>query len=234
MIADGVVSLNIDLPEAVKVGSEFTAAVMLEDDLAAVKGARFVVAFDSSVLEYLGAEQGALLDNGDTFFKEVANQGSPDLHMAALGAGTTFGGSGELAQLHFRLLSSGDMMLGLEDVIARDVGNNDLMPATTDVITPPTGAVPAQVFLKANMPNPFGRSTNIAFGLPKEGPVQLAIYDTSGRLVRTLVEGTLPAGEYNYTWDRRSTAGNPVSSGLYFYQLSTSTRSMTHKMVVVE
>ncbi|MBU1701548.1 MAG: VCBS repeat-containing protein [Candidatus Eisenbacteria bacterium] len=234
MIAGAGVGMNLELPEAISTGSEFVATVMLEDEDAIVKGARFVVTFDASVVEYLGVQKGALLNSLDTFFKEVSTNGSPDLHMAALGAGMTFGGSGELVQLRFRLISSGDMMLKLENLIARDVGNNDLMPMTTDVITPSSTGIPTHVYLKANMPNPFGRSTSIVFGMPKAGSAQLAIYDTSGRLVRTLVDGSLPAGEYNYTWDRRSAAGNPVSSGLYFYQLSTSGRTVTHKMVVVE
>ncbi len=48
----------------------------------------------------------------------------------------------------------------------------------------------------------------------------LAVYDASGRRVRTLVSGSLPAGLQSATWDGRDGSGRPVSAGIYFLRLT--------------
>ena len=66
----------------------------------------------------------------------------------------------------------------------------------------------------SNYPNPFNAETNISYSLAEDGNVSLKVYDISGRLVTTLVDGHMDAGEYMVAWD----ASN-VSSGVYFYKL---------------
>jgi hypothetical protein len=70
-----------------------------------------------------------------------------------------------------------------------------------------------------NEPNPFGTGTTIRYSLPHEGKVQLHVYNVEGRLVRTLVDGMVPAGAHAVTWDGRDTQGARLSSGVYFYRL---------------
>ncbi|MCH8127517.1 T9SS type A sorting domain-containing protein, partial [candidate division KSB1 bacterium] len=60
--------------------------------------------------------------------------------------------------------------------------------------------IPNQFVLEQNYPNPFNPTTEISFGIPEAGEVKLAIYNLSGQLVRTLVSGQLPAGNYKVTW----------------------------------
>lgn len=81
----------------------------------------------------------------------------------------------------------------------------------TDVIT---GAVLAQ-----NYPNPFNPSTTIRYQLAESGDVSLKVYNVSGQLVRTLVDGHKAAGDFEAVWDGRDDAGRMVSSGKYMYQL---------------
>jgi flagellar hook assembly protein FlgD len=50
--------------------------------------------------------------------------------------------------------------------------------------------------------------------------VNLKIYDVSGRLVRTLVNGTQQPGPYPVVWDGRDDAGRGVGSGNYFARLN--------------
>ena len=75
------------------------------------------------------------------------------------------------------------------------------------------------VHLFQNQPNPFSPETQIAFDLPKAGPVELVIYSVDGRLVRRLVKerrarpaGTPRAGTAGTTRGRRSAAGSTSTS----------------------
>ncbi|NBC18547.1 MAG: T9SS type A sorting domain-containing protein, partial [Bacteroidetes bacterium] len=90
--------------------------------------------------------------------------------------------------------------------------------------------------LGQNYPNPFSGTTTITFSVPttsSQAPVHLAIYDLQGRHVATLVRGTLPPGTHQVRWDGRTSAGNPVSSGVYFYRLQHEGRTVHAMMTLV-
>jgi flagellar hook assembly protein FlgD len=63
--------------------------------------------------------------------------------------------------------------------------------------------------------------------------VTLRVYDVSGRLVRTLIHGTVPAGRNTVAWDGRDGEGQRLSSGVYFYRLETADRSLTKKSLLL-
>ena len=96
-------------------------------------------------------------------------------------------------------------------------------------------SVPAKFELFSNYPNPFNPQTTISFTLDKSGPVSLKIYNSSGQLVRTLInqEKLYKGNLYRYTWYGRNNKGNPVASGVYFYRLQTEQRSSVKKMLLV-
>ena len=88
---------------------------------------------------------------------------------------------------------------------------------------------PKAVFgIEQNFPNPFNPVTTIRFSLEREGYTRLDVYDVSGRLVTTLVNGTMPAGSHEVTWNA---AG--VASGVYFSRLTQGTKSIMNKMVLL-
>lgn len=68
-------------------------------------------------------------------------------------------------------------------------------------------------------PNPFNPRTTVSFDLPAAGPGRLAVFDASGRLVRVLVDGHLPAGPQSVVWDGRDRAGREVGSGGYVVRI---------------
>ena len=68
-------------------------------------------------------------------------------------------------------------------------------------------------------PNPAPGGTRIGFALPRAAPVRLRIYDAAGRLVRTLLDGTQPAGPGDRVWDGLDAAGRPAPAGVYFTRL---------------
>jgi hypothetical protein len=95
-------------------------------------------------------------------------------------------------------------------------------------------AAPAFVFrLYPPTPNPVAHRTAIAFDLPQAGPVRAAVYDVSGRLVRTLVDEPLAAGRHLRHWDRRNHSGEFVTSGVYFLWVRAGADQRRQKIVVV-
>ncbi len=87
--------------------------------------------------------------------------------------------------------------------------------------------------LAPSHPNPTHGSAQIAFALPEAGPVSLEVFDASGRLVRTLVSEPLTAGRHSIGWEGRDDAGRSVTSGLYFYRLSTNDGTLRRSMVLL-
>ena len=75
--------------------------------------------------------------------------------------------------------------------------------------------------LSQNFPNPFNPTTTIAFSVPQREDVNLAIYNTSGQLVKTLVNAQMDAGLHTMTWTGVNNNDQSVASGVYFYQLQT-------------
>jgi serine protease AprX len=98
-----------------------------------------------------------------------------------------------------------------------------------------TGEAPVKFFrLGQNHPNPFNPTTNIKFTLEKEGPVELAVFDVSGRKIHTLVSRSLGPGDHVATWDGTDQAGSRVPSGMYFYRLTGGRDFSTRKMMLVK
>jgi hypothetical protein len=100
----------------------------------------------------------------------------------------------------------------------------EMMPAfrmdEVSVIDRPVAkTIPDKFQLFQNYPNPFNPSTTIAYQLPERKRVKLAIYDITGRQVRTLVDEVQLAGNYQTTWNGTDQSGNVVSSGVYVYRL---------------
>jgi hypothetical protein len=102
-------------------------------------------------------------------------------------------------------------------------------PAATDV-NPGTGAATA-IALAQNAPNPFSSTTSLSFALPKSGPVSLSVYDVSGRLVSTLVNRPMDAGNHQVVWDGRDSGGNMVANGVYMLRLQAGGETLTRDMV---
>jgi hypothetical protein len=82
--------------------------------------------------------------------------------------------------------------------------NQDL---TVTGIGAAAAVVPATFQIYQNVPNPFNPSTAIQYDVPAVGGrVSLKVYDTRGRLVRTLVDRVETPGEKQVTWDGRDHA----------------------------
>ena len=98
---------------------------------------------------------------------------------------------------------------------------------------PAYGLAASSFRLAQNQPNPFASFTAISYELPSAGPVSLEIYDITGRLVRKLVDATQPAGRHTAMWDGKDEASRKLGSGIYFSRLSTESRTLSNKMLLV-
>jgi hypothetical protein len=88
---------------------------------------------------------------------------------------------------------------------------------------------PTDFALRQNYPNPFNPTTTIRFSTPERAATTLKVFDALGRVVATLVDGTLNAGEHERAFDAPNLAG-----GVYFYRLTVGERSAVKKMILLK
>lgn len=88
--------------------------------------------------------------------------------------------------------------------------------------------------LKQNHPNPFNPATTIPFSVPGEMHVNLVIYDSQGRLVKTLVDQVMERGIHAIPWDGTDAGGNTVASGVYFYRMQAGKDVLAKKMLLLK
>jgi subtilisin family serine protease len=93
---------------------------------------------------------------------------------------------------------------------------------------------PADFSVSQNYPNPFNPVTQFSIDLTTETHVNFVVYNVAGQVVRTLVDGILPAGSHTITWDGNNQAGESLSSGVYFYRVVAGTEILTRKMTMLK
>ena len=109
------------------------------------------------------------------------------------------------------------------------ITNNSL----TDINIADNG-VPTQFALSQNYPNPFNPSTVINYAIPKVTDVKVAIFNSLGQRVNTLVNQKQGVGNYSVDWNGKDNYGHSVSSGVYFYQIKAGDFVQTRKMMLMK
>lgn len=82
-------------------------------------------------------------------------------------------------------------------------------------------------------PNPARLRPRIAYTLYRRASVELQIFDARGRLVRRLLDASMPPGRLQIEWDGLDERGRLVDSGVYFLHLRSESRSATRKLVLI-
>ncbi len=111
---------------------------------------------------------------------------------------------------------------------------NSVLASPTAIASETDGGTPRSFNLFQNYPNPFNSETHIAFHLPRTEHLSLEIFNLTGQLVATLMEGVYRAGRHRIAWDGRDDRGESVGSGIFFYRLTTETSQSTRTMVLVK
>jgi hypothetical protein len=94
--------------------------------------------------------------------------------------------------------------------------------------------LPKKIYLYQNYPNPFNPVTTLRYDLPEDALVNITIYDMMGREVKTLVNATQDAGFKSIIWNATNNQGNPVSAGMYLYQIQAGEFVQTRKMLLLK
>ncbi len=165
------------------------------------------------------------------FFSDVVNPGA-----CTIGKGwfwtipnpSYFDGQIGEVRVYDRALE-GDQVQALYDEGKRDLDRAAAAPRAA-AFRGGTAGAPAAL-LEAR-PNPFNPATRIRFSVLERGPVSLRVFDAGGRLVATLVRGTLEPGVREATWDGRNTQGRPAGSGVYFCRLVASGQTVVTKLIL--
>lgn len=89
--------------------------------------------------------------------------------------------------------------------------------------------LPKKFALSQNYPNPFNPTTKIKFDVPRNGNVLLEVYNNLGQLVKTLHNGYTNAGYYETNFD-----GSSLTSGIYYYKITSQDFVQTKKMILVK
>jgi hypothetical protein len=184
--------------------------------------------------------------SGTVLFDDVA---LADVVMSLSGAEADTVTSMENGEFEFPALFSGDYVLTalkegyrfepLErayDSLSRHMTSQNFM--AIDTVTTVQGNtdtdIPATYALKQNYPNPFNSNTIIAYQLPEKTTVRISIYNLVGQMVKNYLVEDQEAGHYRISWDGKDDAGNPLSSGLYIYQMRTDQILYSKKMILLE
>ncbi|MCI0473623.1 MAG: T9SS type A sorting domain-containing protein, partial [Ignavibacteria bacterium] len=91
------------------------------------------------------------------------------------------------------------------------------------------GETPVKYALEQNYPNPFNPSTTINFSIPKQGFVNLTVYDMLGREVKTLVNSDMTQGNYAVVFESSN-----LASGIYYYRIKVNEFMSIKKMILVK
>ena len=94
--------------------------------------------------------------------------------------------------------------------------------------------IPSSFALHDNYPNPFNPKTQIRFNLPQRNNVNIIIYNMLGQKVKVFSMINTPAGTHSITWNAANQNGQPLSAGVYLYQMISKDFVQTRKMVLLK
>ncbi|MGH7492262.1 MAG: Ig-like domain-containing protein [bacterium] len=103
-------------------------------------------------------------------------------------------------------------------------------PVAREAVTGLELEKPSKYALEQNYPNPFNPETEIRFQIPEASHVVIKIYNTLGHEIVTLADGRYDAGYHRVRWNGKNSSGRVLASGVYFYQLRTSSFNQVRQM----
>lgn len=142
-------------------------------------------------------------------------------------------GEGKIIELIFNSEQSSSSEIQLQTIDLRDKSGKSLEYHWAD--DPDEFLIPKGFVLLNNYPNPFNATTIIGYTVPPEaaGNYRLDVIDISGSLVVSLTHGFHQPGYYQFVWDGKNNAHQPVASGVYFLRLSNQKINETKKLMLL-
>ncbi len=205
----------------------------------ALMGYGFVLHYDAENFEFVEAvpatEDLLASTGGETPLLRGWSPEAGQVHvMNAIVNGSEVSGDGDIVRLVFRVLRDfeDNARFEIADGLVFDPSQlaNPLTGGVLDIQTTPT-----EFALLQNFPNPFNPDTTIGYELAESADVTLQIYNVVGQVVRTLmVAEPQSVGRYQVRWDGMDDRGVPVSSGIYFYQISAGKFQDVRKLMLLK
>lgn len=157
------------------------------------------------------------------FAQAIVAPGPPDPGAAGTLQTFTIGGLQSGATYYFAVKS------------VDDAGNWSAISNVAVRQAPVTGVddVALEVSLAKPWPSPARDLMRCAFVLPQAGPVDVQVFDVTGRHVRTLADGWREAGRGELTWDLRDRSGSVVPTGMYLMRARLGGRDWSRQVLVV-
>ena len=243
-------------------GNEITFTIRIVDN-EPIRGIELDIYHDSSVLTYEGVGKGDKLENvvdeeGNPRTMTLLGNYLDD-HLKVLAYSTSRartagdGTEGDLVHVTYELAEGESLpdevtfYLGLANLPGTSMDpellnvvcdypseSNPVVVSTAVVAIDENQTIPDKFALHQNYPNPFNPSTQISFDIPQGSEhVILNIYNIRGQNVNTLVNEVMSPGKYTMEWNASDEMGNPVSSGIYFYELRSQSFTSRKKMLLI-
>ncbi|MDP8229195.1 MAG: T9SS type A sorting domain-containing protein, partial [Candidatus Electryoneaceae bacterium] len=169
-----------------------------------------------------GFESGRVVIEGGQTRIGVAAWGEPEQGAAGFSAN-------EPLRAEWRGLDSDERVpLNLVALAGDDTYRTDGF-SVMDVIVTDGEKLPVDFGIMNAYPNPFNSRTTIAYQLPEHTSVSIQVFDVSGRVIATLVDGMVEAGRHSVSWN-----GANVPTGIYFCNMTSSAYTETIKLLLVK
>ena len=231
IIASGGGHITMMLSEAHGIRGERVSVPIKVDNADILASGDICIAYDSTVLRAVDV----LSDSGALLVSDASEPGILRIAFASVNRLNTQ----TIAEIQFDVLSDTASLLRFRKV---ELYGPDALPVNSswsDGRFLPSSMTPEHNALLQNYPNPFNPETWIPYQLAEPADVTIAIYGTTGQLVRRLDIGSMMPGHYADKssaayWDGRNEAGEQVSSGVYFYTIQVGDFTATRKMVVAK
>ncbi|MYD61311.1 MAG: T9SS type A sorting domain-containing protein [Gemmatimonadetes bacterium] len=206
------------------VAGELVAVDVSLANVAALVGYGFALNYETDKFEFVSvapADEDLLKSTGgETLFHHIVSNGQVTV-ANGLYNGTAVSGGGDVVRFVFRVLREfeDNARFEIADGLVFDPSQLQNPAVVAGVLE--LQSTPREFALHQNFPNPFNPDTTIKYDLAESADVTLQIYNVLGQVVRTLVASEAQnAGRYQIRWNGMDDRGVPVSSGIYFYQIS--------------
>ena len=220
------------------VAGELMAIDVSLANVAALMGYGFALNYEADKFEFISvapADEDLLTSTGgETLFHHVVADGQISV-ATGMYNGTAISGGGDIVRFVFRVLREfeDNARFEIADGLVFDPSQLQNPAVVAGVLE--LQSTPREFALRQNFPNPFNPDTTIKYDLAESADVTLQIYNVLGQVVRTLVGSEAQnAGRYQIRWNGMDDRGVPVSSGVYFYQISAGKFQDVRKLMMLK
>ena len=214
--------VELKIGEPVASGNETLVPVLISGAVQDVRA--ITMSFSGQFSKLVGVDKGDLLksSNDPSLLLNRTDNKNIFVDLAVVGANAkTINGDGQLCVLRFE----GKANVNLNSAVVKNSGNNNLLVK----VTSDKNAVPTIFALSQNYPNPFNPVTRIDYQVPQQSQVEIAVFNSLGQKVATLVNEVKETGAYSVDWNAAS-----LSSGIYFYQMKAGDFVTVKKLVLLK